>query len=448
MRALERVVRQIRSQNRQIAEVLCRAVDSFRYDPTPEKMQILLDVLRDGQMSCEEELRRLRGVNNRRRHHYSSIRGRHPECGRAIGQQYRLVAERTRLVEVRYRMLRQIGDAAAWILLNGNPRLVAPLYAPQTHQIPRKEGLAGVLLVEHALHQSGKFLVLETDLVRCVGTGDLLVVPVNGIGLEPLVLELKSSGEVKIGEELGVGIGSAYSNHPAHEQLSEEVTAVLEAEESPRGIQGLRADRQMREIEGRTRRMFELSRRGAQVLRRPASPHWKNMAMVIGRALVTGYSFDLAEGDVYKWAVRNHPGDDPEAALIHIHQRISEIAGISAQNPYAWASTADLASKDHLAVLVRPVALWELPPDYRATILCEEVLVGNTRRVGLLEAHLRNLGVVLTRVDGGVILTKDGDERAMTQLEFAHIDASVSLTGLSARDVAAAIAEGFSSREK
>lgn len=443
MKALDSIVGRIRAQNREIAEVLCVAVDSFGRDPRPDRLQILLDVLRDGQMTCEEESKRLRAIDARRKRHYARLRRRDHEFGRAIGAQYTLVAERARLVEIRRRLLRQIGDAVAWVLLGGNVRLIASLYTVQTHQIPREAGLAGAILVEHALHESGKYFVLETDLVRCVGTGDLLVIPVERIAWEPLVLELKSSGEVKLGAELGVGIGSAYANDSAHQEIFDDVAAILKTSEWISGGDSPRTQRQIHELGERTKRMFQLNRSGAQVLRRPSSPHWRAMTNIIDRAIASGSSFDVVEAGVYKWAVRNRPGDDLEGAIVGVHRRIHSIAGISDENKYAWSATADLAERDDLSTVVLPVALWDLPAAQRAAILADELVVGNLRQVGLLEGHLRALGVALERVDGGVRLRKDGDERVMSQLEFTHVEASTSMTGLSLRDVATVLAEGF-----
>lgn len=443
MRALERVVEELRRQNREIAEVLCSAMDIFVRAPTPQQLQVLLDVLREGQMACEDESTRLRAVCRRRRSHYIRLRSRRPGIGPGIGQQYALVQERQRLVRRCRRLLRQVGDAVAWVLLNGNPRLIAPLYAPQSHRIPRDEGLAGALLVQDRLHRTGRFLVLENDLVRCVGTADLLVVPVNRIGFEPLVLELKSTGEVTMGGEIGVSIGTAHSDHPMHEDTYRALEAALRGQGSERAEMGHRGERQMETLGDRTRQMFELNRTGADVLRRPTSPHWRTMENVVNRAMVTGSSWDLAEDGVYKWAVRNAPGDDLDLNVGNLHRRLHGHLGISTESPYATASTVDLALWDELSVLVRPVALWELSPATRALILAGEVVVGNLRRVGLLEAHLGELGIRVSKDEGRVVLARDGDERMITGLEFSHIEASISLTGMSPRDVARSIDEGF-----
>ena len=443
VKALTRINENIRIENREIATVLCQAMDAFRESPSPSLLQVLLDVLRDGQMTCEEEARRLQGIDNRRRRHYRGLGGGGPAYGPAIGAQYALARERARLVEVRRRLLRCIGDGVAWVLLGGNPRIVAPLYAPQTHQIPRGEGLAGVLLIQEALHRSGRFFVLENDLVRCIGIGDALVLAAGQLGRPPLVLEIKSSGEMQVGAELGVAIGSAHSNHPDHERLFREVTEVLETSESKEVLKGNRAERQMQHLGDRTQQVFQLTHSGAHVLRRPQSPHWRCIQHVIDRALAAGQSFDIAEEGVFKWAVRAHPEDDPEGQILAVHRKIYTLAGISEDRPHATSSTADLIQHEHLSAIVRPVVLWDIPTIQRAAILAEEVMVGNVRRLGILEQHLQAAGITAERHEGGLWIGAAGEERFMNSLEVAHMETSIALTGLSIRDVAAVIIEGF-----
>ncbi|MBI4540308.1 MAG: hypothetical protein HY704_12465 [Gemmatimonadetes bacterium] len=380
MKALGSVVERIRHESRETAEVLCLAVDSFARGPDPQRLQLLLDVLRDGQMTCEDARNRLKGIRRRRERRYGALRSRKADVGAGMAEQERLAEERVRLVELRRSILRQLGDAVAWFLLGNNPRLIASLYAPRTRAIPRGAALAGLLRVEHALHGSGRYFVLENDLVRCGGIGDLLVTQVGRIGSEPLALELNPSGEVRLGPELGVGILPARSSVPEHRKTFEDVAAILRASESRSGGDSPRTARRARELLESVSRVFRINRSGMQTLRRPASPHWQTLQNVIDRALTSGLSFDQEQADLYRWAVRNHRGDDARRAMLDVHKRIQSIAAISAANPYATSSSLDLAANDQLSAIGLPVALWELPAYQRAAVLAQEVIVGNVRK--------------------------------------------------------------------
>lgn len=441
MKALEALNRRTMADNREVAQVLCRALEAFRERPSSKLFELLQDEIRSAQMWCEDEARRLGGLIDRRRARFKRIIGEDSECGRRLAEHTAKARERERIVEQRRLMLRQMGDALAWVVLGGNHRVIASNYAPQTHQIPREQGLAGALLVEHELMKTGRYYVLETDLVRCLGTGDLVVVEVDRMGHEPLTLELKSSGELGEGLELGVGIGTVHSEIASHKRLYTEVQEILGAGPAPEGVlDSRRTERQMKDLQERTERMFKLTRSGAETTRRPDSPHWKAVASIIDRALIAGSSFEQLEEGVYRYAVRTRDDTFAEDAD-RVRIRIRDLAGASEERLFAEATTFDLALNDEISTIVAPVALWELSPSHRAAILCGDVLVGNIRELNIVDRHLANLGVGMERLDGGYRFTKDGVESLMSDLEFSHVNASAAFTGVSTRGIAVVIAE-------
>ena len=442
MRRLRVVLDHIRSTNRHLATNLGAAIDQFARNPTPELLDDIQGVLRQGQMACENELRRLRGVARRRRARYPLVARRRADLGRSFPEQYALLERRTELIELQKRMLRQLADALVWVVLGRNHRIIAPLYSKQTHTIPREQGLAGMILVETTLHESGRFFVLEVDLARCVGTGDLLLVRAGRLGSVPLPLELKSSGEMVEGAELGIAIGMALSPHPDHQAAYEEAIALLEAGEAPdEVIRGERADRQMSGLESSMKRVMELAAGNAKTLRPAADRHWKRISAVIARAMSGGSSYDLLEAEAYTWAVRNDPGDDPGAGIMRVMERLRTVTGLSSENPHTFSSTGDLSANDQLAAYVLPIALWEIPLAQRIAILTEQVVVGGLRRAGLIERRLQELGVTMERIEGGYAFRRDGRIAVMSSLEVGKIEAAVALTGVSAQDVASIIAE-------
>jgi len=55
-------------------------------------------------------------------------------------------------------------------------RIISPSFREQTHQCHIAEGLGGPAEIARQAMNSGKFFVIENDLTRCVGLGDLTVV--------------------------------------------------------------------------------------------------------------------------------------------------------------------------------------------------------------------------------------------------------------------------------
>ncbi len=389
------------------------------------------------------ELRRLSNRTARRKERYRRLAGLSREIAHGYGEQNNLLVERERLVRHTRDILRQAGDGLAWILLGRNPRIIAPLYEPQKHGVPEGVGLAGVLQVQQLLHDSGLYYALESDLVRCVGVGDLLVIPVGGIGLEPLPLELKSSGELVEGAQIGIGIITAYSGAESHARTYEGVVQVLGTAEWENPRVNPRAERQAAELERRTTGMFRLTRSGAQVLRTPAAPHWRVMEKVLNQACWREWSLDLAEEGVFKFAVRARPGDNVEGSLLKVFERIHELARVSPSNTHITATSTDLDAVDQLSALVLPVVLWPLPRTHRAAILAGELIAGGVRQDGLLERHLARRGITLTEVEGGVELRKEGQICSLPLLEFRRLRVDSALTGRSIADIAQSLSEAF-----
>src|SRR5438094_2223034 len=88
-------------------------------------------------------------------------------------------------------------------------------------------GLGGPAeLARRAMH-SGEFLVIENDLTRCLGVGDLTVVFAARRWKHPISYEVKSSARPawRLGAELQIEAIAAVSDDPADVELHERFTA-------------------------------------------------------------------------------------------------------------------------------------------------------------------------------------------------------------------------------
>ncbi len=98
----------------------------------------------------------------------------------SVEQHVDALQARERALVLGRHLLRQVADAFAWVVLRQDARVILPLYREQTHELPRREGLGGPAEIARQAMKSGKFFVIENDLTRCLGLGDLTVVSVNG----------------------------------------------------------------------------------------------------------------------------------------------------------------------------------------------------------------------------------------------------------------------------
>lgn len=80
-----------------------------------------------------------------------------------------------------------------WIAFAQAPSAIRRLFRPQRHTLPAQSGLIGHVLIQQAAHECGRFFVLENDLTRCLGVGDLTVLSLEEPSLPPLSLEVKTS---------------------------------------------------------------------------------------------------------------------------------------------------------------------------------------------------------------------------------------------------------------
>lgn len=177
VRHLQADIEKIRQDNRSTAQLACAYMDLVQR--TGLKPADLLDMqtgLRRDLLWVEDRLRttRARAKELRRRLVARMKSGRASRD--AVLEHMAALRTRDKVLVLRRMILRQVADAFAWVVLRQDARLILPLYREQTHQLPRGEGLSGPAELGRRAMGSGEFFVVENDLTRCLGVGDLTVV--------------------------------------------------------------------------------------------------------------------------------------------------------------------------------------------------------------------------------------------------------------------------------
>lgn len=171
----------------------CRLIDQLRRGLTPAALDDFQHGLRMGLLDVESRIREWRARQPRRAVKLKALRRRSGGGSPTIGAHLELCQRMEAQLEQLRRVLRQLGDALAWLVLREDVRVLAPLYAQRTHFLNPGAGLAGPTELIMRAHRTGQFLVLDNDLTRCLGQGDITVVPVDGRWWMPLALECKTS---------------------------------------------------------------------------------------------------------------------------------------------------------------------------------------------------------------------------------------------------------------
>jgi len=60
-----------------------------------------------------------------------------------MGDHQHMLQAREAALKVSEAIQRQVGDAFAWLVLRSDPRVISPLFAARSHQLPDQVGLSG-----------------------------------------------------------------------------------------------------------------------------------------------------------------------------------------------------------------------------------------------------------------------------------------------------------------
>ncbi len=450
MRHLQADIEKIRRDNRSTAGLACAYMDLVQR--TGLKPAGLLDMqtgLRRDLLWVEDRLRttRARAKELRRRLVARMKSGR--AFRDAVLEHMAALRTRDKVLVLRRMILRQVADAFAWVVLRQDARLILPLYREQTHQLPRGEGLSGPAELARRAMGSGEFFVIENDLTRCLGVGDLTVVFASRPWRHPLTYEVKASARPAfvLGAQLEVEAIAIVSDDPAD-------VAMHEAFKAATGFPDLAAEVRSREQPAQTAEqlaaadLVRAANRGAgERLPGPSKKAWKTVGTVLGRALADGTGFDLSERGVAYVAIRSIDDEAPDAVSRDVFERVSELPGFASDNAKS-ASSVELRQNDEWSALVLPIALWPVGRDVRAALLCGELYLASIIRVDTWREAMAAEGLELIEErHSWTIKAPSGRAAHLDVLEVGKLTLGVAFSGVSPREIAAGLAASMR-REK
>jgi hypothetical protein len=454
-KALERRFRIVREEAREVAAVGCGATDLMRKAAPPDRVELLENVqhyLRSCLIEAEEWLR---VWYERRPKRQARIRGITQRSGGSanIGEHLRMVAALEESYVLYRQMIRQIGDGLAWAILRENPRVIAPLYAERSHFLTPDYGLAGATQVIMDAHKAGGLLVIDNDLTRCLGSGDLTVVASDSPWSAPLSVECKTAlvtdGPLTEGSEVSVNMTAVVSEDPLHVALHERFMKAVAANVGRDGRPvAQREARQTTEMMDATQLVHAALERRPEVNAYGAA-QWKSIRNVINRAMQTGVAYDFPEPGIAFIAARNRPGDD---SLTESKRYLAQLQADGFPPGESLLTIGDFITDDELAPVVPPISLWPLPRDQRIALLATDVFLACIFRSDVWERALAAQGLTGTFESGSWLVRGNGLPTVIFDpVQKAHAHLGVAFAGVSPSVMAGAIAaqmRAFADAEK
>lgn len=439
-------VRKQDRQNHRTAEYGCEWVDLLLADTSSAVVDQLQEALWAYVADTERELQKLGRRDKRRREWWA----RTPRLGREAAERRRLHLEqmgrRRAVLEERRQILRCIGDACAWIVLRADPSTIHPLYArDRTHFLAVDDlGVIGPRSVMQQAHASGDFLVLNTDLTRCLGVGDLVVVPADGGWLRPLVFEVKTrmEGEDHFATWL---IGARPVLPQEVETLARFSGATGFEVHDPFSLRD-REKRQTDEIQEGTRRILRHWMRIENVLDTSCEDHWAKVESVLSGARRAGAACEIAEDGVAYAAIRNAPGDDAAALMDRMLREVRN-AGVRIPDYHTFTSV-QLRSEDALSAMVLPFLLWKLPPEHRAALLNSELEFFSFVSKDVWRKSFERHGLEWLKEHDWWRLSRAGRHMTFDPIRVARIRSDAAAAAFSPDAFARAIARALDRREE
>jgi hypothetical protein len=297
--------------------------------------------------------------------------------------------------------------------------------------LPDGIGLRAPLEIAQRLNAAGDLFAVLTDITRCFGRGDIVVVA-SGNPL-PLTLELKSSlvesGVVEI------DFLSPYAETGPLRDLFDRVCHLLDLKARGNGAVNARIQRQVDELLEGARFSARLARNLAEQAPPPDTNHWTSIRKLLERVFLTGASFDVFERGVVAIGVRLQPDDDSHTALLSVAHRAKDLSG---DRPVSIISSVDAMSTDALAVLVPPIPLWPLPGDLRNALLAGKLYLAMVVDENVWDEAFSTVGVTRTVGDDGWLLEKEGNTARLDLMETYKLTVGIGFAGFSPRAIARA----------
>ena len=464
MKRTNTVVAACEGRTERIARVGCALVDRLQAQQTPENLDEFQDYVRLGLIIVAERLASLRWrVKGGRRSSRLAARFGGRSDFPQILEGVRARADRFEAVLKRHAaILRMIADTAAWVALREDPRRIAPLFAPHTHELPDGIGHAGPLAILEALHADGRFLAVQCDLTRCLGVGDIVVVPTPGrepeigegaLWSNPLALEIKSSGQAIEGSLAYIQIIAPSSEAVPDAALYHAVTEVLGTTETPafgapHRPASARVKRQEAELIQSAELLQVLNAAGVHASLQPSDVNWSAIDRVVQRALTPmgGPCFDIPESGL-AFLAAGISNEGRAGALSSISARLEEL-GIPKGSPHL--PVRELVAGDEMTPHVPPIPLWPISTTARVALLAGSVELAAIFSASLWKNAWHDQGLRWEDDHGWWIVDTEIAGRTIgvrfDPLEVKRLRYGVAFGGISPRATAAAVITFLSSK--
>ncbi len=448
MKAIQRETERLHTEAREIARLACEHADALRQRRiTPAELDDMQTGVRrnllfvEGRMKTLVERRRTRSNRIKRRF------GTRSGFGTAIGGHLAALRERDAELELQRNLLRQAGDTLAWLALDREPDVIAPLYSPASNRLPREIGLVGVVILAREAHRTRKWLAVETDLTRCLGVGDLVVVPFGRKWSRPLVLEVKTAGEYREGGVADITVHSVVLEGGADATLLSEFNESLglrHSEGTPLAeTHPVQAERLREHVE----LLHAVTGLAVRRVRAPDESRWSRLNRVASGALDRGYRVEIAEDGVAYVGIRRHDGDDQSAAVQKVFAQLSERGYQQGEAEYISSNDFQLENAGVSATAVPPIALWELPVDQRVAILMRELDFSIIVKPTVWRDAFVAQGIDFVERGRVWLVSLDGRSAVFPAFVAAKLHNAL-LVGISPGEIAAAVVEVLKSQPR
>jgi hypothetical protein len=292
-------------------------------------------------------------------------------------------------------------------------------------------------MLAHRAHDSGKFLAIENDLSRCLGLGDLTVVPVGQPWARPLVLEVKTSGEVREGAMLGISVIALKFDTPVDVALYDDFCRTLGLKDPPPGARIREVEHQTKEMLSRGDMLLAATERRLLALPSQSSKTWRTIANVLHRAIREGECFDIVEKGVAVLAVRA----DVHNAVGRARELAERIYDLGFRRESSMSSSTGFLEDDSWAALVPPIPLWPVSLAARSALMAGELYLACIIHPDVWRDAMEVEGLTMVEQQGKWLITTESGVARFDAIEVAKLGLGIAFAGVSPREIARELAE-------
>ena len=440
MRRLTAQVEHLAEQNREMAAMTVKVADTLPEPPTAVQLQHVQDAIRKTLLWTEWRLGEVRSRVVPRSSKLRRFRGRE-DFRRVRETHIALLRRREELLARQRQILRQTGDVIAWKVLRRDPAIIAPLYTGHSHMLPEGIGLLGPVQLEMVAHNDGTLLILENDLTRALGVGDFTIVRADGKWRRPLSVEVKSSGEPKVGATVETRLTTVVTDEPGDAALFEELRRALGLLDAD-STEAQPHTPQERRMLTKTQQAVRLAARTVVRIQPPATKLREVLARLASRAVSGGSAFETPEEGVGYIAASSEPLSTDSSRLNDLVRQLRS-AGFGPECEYI--SSEDFQKLDWCAAFFSPIPLWPLDERLRRALLVGDLLIAVVYKPTVWRDAFAAAGLSLVERGGTWTISRGERNVFVAGFDSRRLSLGLAFAGVSPRGVAQGVATALDS---